>query len=86
MQQDLSIGEMLRARLANKPIQLELDLRHVCPMTAIPMSATKATGKAVYRYEQRMRLADPDRWASVDYRDWVNHASHMYFHELEANR
>jgi hypothetical protein len=86
MQQHL--GDLLKAKLAEKQqrVQLELDLRHVCPMTAIPMSATKATGKAVYKYEQRMNVVGNARWASEDCRNWVRHAEFMYYHELEANR
>lgn len=85
MQQDLSLGEMLKARLAKQPVQLELDLRHVCPVTAIPISATKGSGKAIYRYEGRMKLAVKDRWAPIDRNDdrgWVRHVENMYFHEL----
>ena len=85
MQQANHLGEMLKTRLANKPVQLELDLRHICPLTAIPISATKGSGKAIYRYEGRMKLPAKDRWAPIDTnddRDWVRHVENMYFHEL----
>ena len=78
--QHISLGDILKARLAGLPaVQLDLDLRHVCPLTGVAMSATKQTGKALYWYESGV-VIDPKN------EGWQRYVRGRYFTDLEAGR
>ena len=59
--------------------QLELDLRHVCPLTGVAMTATKQTGKALYWYESGV-VIDPKN------EGWQRYVRGRYVTDLEAGR
>ena len=77
MQQDPSLGDMLKAKLAGQPItQLTLDLRIKCPVTSVMMSATPRNSKAVYWAERRMSI-DPNN------KEWQRYVRSMYFQQYD---
>ena len=78
MQQDLSLGDMLKARLAGQPItQLTLDLRHVCPLTGLALIATKHTSRGFWLYENR---SEDDRNSA----EWRKYLANIRKHNLRT--
>jgi hypothetical protein len=68
MQQDLHLGDMLKARLAGQPVtQVPLDLRHICPLSGMALIATNQTSRAFYLFENR---SEDDR-SSMEWRKYL---------------